>query len=67
MTFDSMLLSFYILHYCIPYIPIVEDSHAHVVGTVNIDLEPSFKLQYVVLHVHTLYNILILIYELTCI
>ncbi|KAI5408632.1 hypothetical protein KIW84_054465 [Lathyrus oleraceus] len=47
MTFDSTLLCSYTTPSSIPYITVADGSHACVVGTGNIDLQPPFQLQYV--------------------
>ncbi|KAI5405319.1 hypothetical protein KIW84_052193 [Lathyrus oleraceus] len=45
MTFDSTLLCSYTTPSSIPYITVADGSHACVVGTGNIDLQPPFQLQ----------------------
>ncbi|KAI5384311.1 hypothetical protein KIW84_071355 [Lathyrus oleraceus] len=47
MTFDSTLLCSYTTPSSSPYITVVDGSHACVVGTGNIDLQPPFQLQFV--------------------
>lgn len=64
MTFDSTLLCSYTTPSSIPYITVADGSHACVVGTGNIDLQPPFQLQSV-LHVPTLSHNLISIHKLT--